>query len=223
MRPKVAVPSDVPGSPQFGWFRALKNSARNCSEIGSRIGNTFPAEISAFHKPGPKIEFWPALPSAYLSGNTYALVSKNCASVRSERGRIAALDWVHRRLLQILSAVACNHPAEKLTRSGVAGSELNEGVPAPGTAERVHPACSDKTAEFSERHIAIAAYRGASDARGRAVQDDAGKQVRLDRCKARRDTGSLRHADDRNMFQREMSAQRLHIGDVVGQGRAARR
>ena len=37
--PNCAVPAVIFGSPKEAWFKALKNSARNCSVPGSRFGS----------------------------------------------------------------------------------------------------------------------------------------------------------------------------------------
>ncbi len=48
---------------KFAWFRILKNSARNCIRIRSRIGVSFSSEKSHVVRPGPVSVSRPRFPS----------------------------------------------------------------------------------------------------------------------------------------------------------------
>jgi len=137
-----------------------------------------------------------------------------------ERGRIAALDWFTAVAADPLR-VACNHPAEKLTRSGSLVLSLKSACRLQATADASIPACSVQDCGISGAAHRIAAS-GCQRCSRAAIQDDAGKQVRSIRLQGAARHGSLRHADDRNMLQARDCGTALHIGDVWS-GPGARR
>ena len=52
-RPKLELVGVVLGALNWGWFKALMNSVRNCSRARSVIPVFFTSEISQLSKPSP--------------------------------------------------------------------------------------------------------------------------------------------------------------------------
>ncbi len=69
MVPKAALVISVFGSPKLEWFRILKNSDRNCSDMPSRAGmtNRLFTPTSHCQKPGARSELRPRLPYGALA------------------------------------------------------------------------------------------------------------------------------------------------------------
>ena len=66
--PKPA-PMVTPGTPKFGWFSALKNSARNWADTLSTIANSFDRLKSRLVYPGPRRIPTPEFPKIVFGTN----------------------------------------------------------------------------------------------------------------------------------------------------------
>ena len=126
---------------------------------------------------------------------------------------------VHRGIDQIVRRVARDHRGEKFALAPVVGDEPGERVFKPLAPESVDAVCTQQFAIVIEGRI-VQRRRPVAQAIGISIQDCAGNSVRRGRGEAQDCARVLRHADERDMCDREMAAERFDVCEVMGKCRS---
>src|ERR1700693_5301727 len=122
MIPACALPIVALGKSNWGWFRTLNNSPRNCTWTRSETATSLNKEVSRLKRPGPTRIFLPASPNVYNAGVDHAApgtlneVLNQSLSAGFESGAFAS-ELMLGRLDELVFAT-------ELARTGVKGSPV---------------------------------------------------------------------------------------------------